>query len=155
MNRSLVQRVPVRPEPLLQGELTCHAAIGTKVIIALAIPVLFISVFLSATPAGAPTLAPGATVLPAAPAEESTQDELVVQRSPSVYQDELTRRQREAPVNPADFEGNIDGVPYLYTLTNRWRFDRHHQFGGKIISIFVPDRNGNFADVIQAYPTSS
>lgn len=133
-----------------------HAATGTKGSIALAVSVLCISVFLSATLAGSTLLAPGATILPAAPGEESTQDGLAVQRSPSLYQDELTRRQREKHlVNPADFEGNIDGVPvHLYTLTNRNGVSIDiTNFGGKIISIFVPDRNGNFADVVLAYPT--
>ena len=52
-------------------------------------------------------------------------------------------------LNPDDFKAERDGAPIaLYTLTNKAGMEVCvTNFGGRIVSAMVPDRNGEFKDV--------
>ncbi len=52
-------------------------------------------------------------------------------------------------MNPADFEGVVDSKKVsLYILKNKNGVElSFSNFGGRVIEIFTPDRNGNFADI--------
>ena len=56
-------------------------------------------------------------------------------------------------LNPADFESEYNGTPTaLYTLTNTAGMEVCiTNFGGRIVSIMVPDRDGNFRDVVLGF----
>ena len=56
-------------------------------------------------------------------------------------------------LNPADFEDTRDGIPVaLYTLTNASGMEVCiTNFGGRIVSIAVPDRDGNMRDVVLGF----
>jgi aldose 1-epimerase len=57
--------------------------------------------------------------------------------------------------DPEKFEAEIDGKPVaLYTLQNQKgvRVDITN-FGGRIVSLFVPDKNGVFDDIVTGYHT--
>lgn len=56
-------------------------------------------------------------------------------------------------INEDDFKGTHKGKPTaLYTLKNRnGMVVQITNFGAKIVSIYVPDRNGNFGDIVLGY----
>ena len=56
-------------------------------------------------------------------------------------------------INEAAFKGTFKGKPTsLYTLKNRnGMVAQITNFGAKIVSIYVPDSNGNFADIVLGY----
>ena len=56
-------------------------------------------------------------------------------------------------LNPADFESEYNGAATgLYTLTNANGMEVCvTNFGGRIVSIMVPDRNGDFKDVVLGF----
>ena len=56
-------------------------------------------------------------------------------------------------INEDAFKGTHKGKPTaLYTLKNRnGMVAQITNFGAKIVSIYVPDRNGNFADIVLGY----
>lgn len=56
-------------------------------------------------------------------------------------------------LNPADFESTIDGKQTaLYTLRNANGMEVDiTNFGGRVVSIMVPDRDGNLKDVVLGY----
>ena len=58
-------------------------------------------------------------------------------------------------LNPEDFNAERDGAPVaLYTLTNKAGMEVCiTNFGGRIVSIMVPDRNGEFKDVVHGFST--
>lgn len=58
-------------------------------------------------------------------------------------------------INEADFKGTFKGKETaLYTLKNKnGLVAQVTNFGAKIVSLFVPDRDGNFVDVVQGYNT--
>ncbi len=62
---------------------------------------------------------------------------------------ELTR----SGLNPKDFESSYDGAPTaLYTLTNANGMEVCiTNFGGRIVSILVPDKDGQFRDVVLGF----
>ncbi len=53
-------------------------------------------------------------------------------------------------MNPADFECVIDGKRVgLYILKNKNGLELSvTNFGGRVVELFAPDRNGNFADIV-------
>jgi len=57
-------------------------------------------------------------------------------------------------LNPADFDSEYNGAKTaLYTLTNENGMEVCiTNFGGRIVSIMVPDRNGDFKDVVLGFP---
>jgi aldose 1-epimerase len=59
----------------------------------------------------------------------------------------------QSGLDPSDFESNIGGkYTHLYTLTNRKGMEVClTNFGGRIVSIMVPDRNGKMQDVVLSY----
>ena len=58
-------------------------------------------------------------------------------------------------LNPEDFNAERDGATTaLYTLTNKAGMEVCiTNFGGRIVSIMVPDRNGVFKDVVHGFST--
>lgn len=58
-------------------------------------------------------------------------------------------------LNPADFSSEYQGAPTaLYTLTNKNGMEVCiTNFGGRIVSVTVPDRDGKFIDVVHGFPT--
>lgn len=56
-------------------------------------------------------------------------------------------------LNPSDFEMNIEGKQtHLYTLTNKNGVEVcFTNFGARIVSLMVPDRNGKLHDVVLGY----
>lgn len=55
-------------------------------------------------------------------------------------------------VVPADFEADIDGDSVkLYTLTNGTAVAAISNYGARVISLHVPDKNGNLVDVVLGY----
>ena len=58
-------------------------------------------------------------------------------------------------LNPEDFNAEKDGATTaLYTLTNKAGMEVCiTNFGGRIVSIMVPDRNGEFKDVVHGFST--
>ena len=58
-------------------------------------------------------------------------------------------------LNPEDFNAERDGATTaLYTLTNKAGMEVCiTNFGGRIVSIMVPDRNGEFKDVVHGFST--
>jgi aldose 1-epimerase len=60
--------------------------------------------------------------------------------------------QKSATITKEDF-GNVDGKKVeLYTLTNRNSLEaKIMTFGGVVVSLKVPDRNGNLADIVLGY----
>jgi len=55
-------------------------------------------------------------------------------------------------VSPADFEADIDGDSVkLYTLTNGTAVAAITNYGARVISLHVPDQNGNLVDVVLGY----
>ena len=57
-------------------------------------------------------------------------------------------------LNPANFETMIDGTKpvKLYTLKNHQGMEVCvTNFGGRLVSIMVPDRNGNMTDVVLGF----
>ncbi|MGP1475877.1 MAG: aldose epimerase family protein [Phocaeicola sp.] len=57
-------------------------------------------------------------------------------------------------LNPAKFETTIDGTKqvHLYTLKNKAGMEVCiTNFGGRIVSIMVPDKNGDFKDVVLGF----
>ena len=55
-------------------------------------------------------------------------------------------------VSPADFESDIDGDSVkLYTLTNGTAVAAITNYGARVISLQVPDNNGNLVDVVLGY----
>ena len=58
-------------------------------------------------------------------------------------------------LNPEDFNAERDGATVaLYTLTNKAGMEVCiTNFGGRIVSIMVPDRNGEFKDVVHGFST--
>lgn len=58
-------------------------------------------------------------------------------------------------ISADNFETQVDGVPVsLYTLQNaNGLVTQITNFGGKIVSLWVPDKNGDLADVVLGYNT--
>lgn len=58
-------------------------------------------------------------------------------------------------LNPADFVSEYQGAPTaLYTLTNKNGMEVCiTNFGGRIVSAMVPDKDGNFIDVVHGFST--
>ena len=58
-------------------------------------------------------------------------------------------------LNPEDFNAERDGLKTaLYTLTNKAGMEVCiTNFGGRIVSVMVPDRNGEFKDVVHGFST--
>ncbi|GGG76050.1 aldose 1-epimerase [Parapedobacter pyrenivorans] len=55
-------------------------------------------------------------------------------------------------VVPADFEADINGDSVkLYTLTNGTAIAAISNYGARVISLHVPDKNGNLVDVVLGY----
>ena len=56
-------------------------------------------------------------------------------------------------LDPKDFEGTYNGMPTaLYTMTNANGMEVCvTNFGGRIVSIMVPDKNGNMQDVVLGF----
>ena len=56
-------------------------------------------------------------------------------------------------LDPAKFDTVINEKPVkLYTLTNKKGTEVCiTNFGGRVVSLMVPDRNGNFVDVVLGY----
>lgn len=55
-------------------------------------------------------------------------------------------------VMPADFEADINGDSVkLYTLTNGTAIAAISNYGARVISLHVPDKNGNLVDVVLGY----
>ncbi|MDR1859340.1 MAG: galactose mutarotase [Bacteroidales bacterium] len=64
-----------------------------------------------------------------------------------------TAKKDAAPYTKADFEKTVNGKPVsLYTLQNEsgMRVDLTN-YGAKIVAMYVPDRNGEVADVVQGF----
>jgi len=58
----------------------------------------------------------------------------------------------QIPVSPADFETTVDGVPVkLYTLSNDELTVTITNYGARIVSLQVPDRQGKPVDVVLGY----
>lgn len=53
-------------------------------------------------------------------------------------------------MNPERFNANVEGKPVgLYTLKNKNNLEAAiTNFGGRIVSLWVPDRDGTFADIV-------
>ena len=60
-----------------------------------------------------------------------------------------TPRQPE-PVNESTFTGHVDGKQIkLFTLNNSHGLVvQITNFGGRVVSLWVPDKNGNFHDIV-------
>ncbi|MBB5463700.1 hypothetical protein HDG33_007379 [Paraburkholderia sp. Cpub6] len=58
-------------------------------------------------------------------------------------------------VKPAGYQSVIDGKQTdLYTLKNRQGMVvKISNYGGKIVELLVPDRNGNLGDVVMGFDT--
>ncbi len=57
-------------------------------------------------------------------------------------------------VNPEGFVGKLDAVETgLYTLRSSTLTMQVTNFGGRVVSLFVPDKNGNLVDVILGHNT--
>lgn len=55
-------------------------------------------------------------------------------------------------VSAADFEGNINGASVgLYTLSNGQAVAAITNYGARVVSLHVPDRDGNLVDVVLGY----
>ena len=55
-------------------------------------------------------------------------------------------------VDPAGFVGEIDGAQTnLYTLRSSELTMQVTNFGGRVVSLFVPDANGDAVDVTRTY----
>ncbi|SEL76052.1 aldose epimerase family protein [Parapedobacter koreensis] len=55
-------------------------------------------------------------------------------------------------VSPADFEAKVDGDSVkLYTLTNGTAAAAITNYGARVVSLHVPDKNGNLVDVVLGY----
>lgn len=63
---------------------------------------------------------------------------------------EQTVQLTKSGLNPDDFVAEVDGKPVaLYTLTNDNGVEACiTNYGGRIVSLMVPDRDGNFRDVV-------
>jgi aldose 1-epimerase len=63
------------------------------------------------------------------------------------------KNEREMPYTQSDFEGTVDGkATHLFTMKNSNGITvTLTNYGAKIVSIYVPDRNGNFADVVLGF----
>jgi aldose 1-epimerase len=61
----------------------------------------------------------------------------------------------EMPYKKSDFEGVIDGkVTRMFTMENsNGMIVNLTNYGAKIVSVYVPDRNGNLADVVLGFNT--
>ncbi len=55
-------------------------------------------------------------------------------------------------MNPEDFAGEVDGKSVaLYTLTNGDITMQVTNFGARVVSLWTPDRKGNYADIVLGY----
>lgn len=68
-----------------------------------------------------------------------------------------TERNIEMPYSKSDFEGVIDGkTTRMFTMENKnGMVVTLTNYGAKIISIYAPDKNGNFADVVLGFNSLS
>ena len=56
--------------------------------------------------------------------------------------------ERPSLVDPAGFDGEVDGREVgLYTIANGRLAMQFTNYGGRVVSLFVPDRNGKYRDV--------
>ena len=64
-----------------------------------------------------------------------------------------SQKKTASGLNPKDFEGTYNGMPTaLYTLTNANGMEVCiTNFGGRIVSILVPDRDGQMKDVVLGF----
>ena len=57
-------------------------------------------------------------------------------------------------INPENFAGEVDGKSVgLYTLTNGEITMQVTNFGARVVSLWTPDREGNYADIVLGYET--
>jgi aldose 1-epimerase len=68
-----------------------------------------------------------------------------------------TEKNIEMPYSKSDFEGVIDGkTTRMFTMENKnGMVVTLTNYGAKIISIYAPDKNGNFADVVLGFNSLS
>ena len=64
-----------------------------------------------------------------------------------------TQKEIDMPYSKADFERVVDGKPtLLFTMKNEsGMVVTLTNYGAKIVSIYVPDKNGDFADVMLGF----
>lgn len=62
--------------------------------------------------------------------------------------------ERPSLVDPAGFDGEVDGREVgLYTIANGRLAMQFTNYGGRVVSLFVPDRNGKYRDVVLGHKT--
>ena len=68
---------------------------------------------------------------------------------------DTTKKDTASVVSTSGFEKNIDGKPvHLYTLENKNGMKALiTNFGGRLVSLFVPDKSGKMVDVVQGFST--
>ncbi len=68
-----------------------------------------------------------------------------------------TKKEIEMPYTKSDFEGVIDGkTTRMFTMENKnGMVVTLTNYGAKIVSIYAPDKNGNFADVLLGFNSLS
>lgn len=72
--------------------------------------------------------------------------------NPPQEQSAATDQAATLTVSPADFTSDIDGDSVkLYTLTNGRAVAAVTNYGARVISLHVPDKNGNLVDVVLGY----
>ncbi len=61
----------------------------------------------------------------------------------------------KSTINPSDFNGSVDGEPVgIYFLKNANGLEMSvTNFGARVVELFAPDRDGNFADVVLGHST--
>ncbi|SKB84299.1 aldose 1-epimerase [Parapedobacter luteus] len=72
--------------------------------------------------------------------------------SPAHEQSASTDMSAVLSVSPADFEAEIDGDSVkLYTLSNGTAVAAITNYGARVVSLHVPDKNGDLVDVVLGY----
>lgn len=67
-------------------------------------------------------------------------------------QQESTNAEDPLIVSPTDFEGEVDGQSVaLYTLRNGQSVAAITNYGARLVSLHVPDKNGDLVDVVLGY----
>lgn len=67
----------------------------------------------------------------------------------------MTQQQNLPLIDPVTFGGVVDGKKAdLFTLSNANGITTQiTNYGGRVVNLFIPDKNGNFEDVVTGYPT--
>jgi aldose 1-epimerase len=67
----------------------------------------------------------------------------------------VTQKQNLHLIDAATFGGVVDGKKAeLFTLRNANGITTQiTNYGGRVVNLFIPDRNGNFEDIVTGYPT--